>query len=161
VLEYHTVSLWLLCNVHFVQSTLKDPAYRQDHVTSLTLKTRIIAAVKNIDAPTLTRVCGKNLNIVSLVAQKKNFYSVPVAVNNSINPLNHELNPIWYLLALFGAHHFLHVSRIRIKSLTFRRLMSYIYMENPFLMFLDHTQRRSTVGRTPWTSDQLVAETST
>ena len=33
--------------------------------------------------------------------------------------------------------------------LTFRRLMSYIYMEHPFLMFLDHTQRRSTVGRTP------------
>ena len=27
--------------------------------------------------------------------------------------------------------------------------MSYIYMEHPFLMFLDHTQRGSTVGRTP------------
>ena len=25
----------------------------------------------------------------------------------------------------------------------------YIYMEHPFLMFLDHTRRRSTVGRTP------------
>ena len=36
-----------------------------------------------------------------------------------------------------------------IASLTLRRLMSYIYMEHPFLMFLDHTQRRSTVGRTP------------
>ena len=36
-------------------------------------------------------------------------------------------------------------------NLTLRRLMSYIYiyMEHPFLMFLDHTQRRSTVGRTP------------
>ena len=66
----------------------------------------------------------------------------------SINPLNPELNLI-YLLALLGAHHFLHVSRIRVKSLTFRLLMSYIYMEHPFLMFLDHTQRRSTVGRTP------------
>jgi len=33
--------------------------------------------------------------------------------------------------------------------LTLRRLMSYIYMKQPFLMFLDHTQRRSTVGRTP------------
>jgi len=66
-----------------------------------------------------------------------------------INPLNPELNPICYLLALLGAHHFLHVSRIRVKLLTFRLLMSYIYMEHPFLMFLDHTQRRSTVGRTP------------
>ena len=27
--------------------------------------------------------------------------------------------------------------------------MSYMYMEHPFLMFLDHTQRLSTVGRTP------------
>ena len=36
-------------------------------------------------------------------------------------------------------------------ALTLRRLMSYIYiyMEHLFLMFLDHTQRRSTVGRTP------------
>jgi len=44
----------------------------------------------------------------------------------SINPLNPELNPICCLLALL-AHHFLHVSRIRVKSLTFRQLMSYIY----------------------------------
>jgi len=34
-------------------------------------------------------------------------------------------------------------------TLTLRRLMSCIYMEHPFLMFLDHTQRRTTVGRTP------------
>ena len=33
-------------------------------------------------------------------------------------------------------------------NLTLRLLMSYIYMEHLFLMFLDHTQRRSTVGRT-------------
>ena len=44
-----------------------------------------------------------------------------------INPLNPELNPICYLLALL-AHHFLHVSRIRVNLLTFRRLMPYIYI---------------------------------
>ena len=43
------------------------------------------------------------------------------------NLLNPELNPICYLLALIGAPHFLHVSRIRVKLLTFRLLMSYIY----------------------------------
>jgi len=32
-----------------------------------------------------------------------------------INPLNAELNPICHLLALLGAHHILHVSRIRVK----------------------------------------------
>jgi len=50
------------------------------------------------------------------------------SLNFVLNPLNPELNPICYLLALLGAHHFLHVSRIRVKLLTFRRLMSYIYI---------------------------------
>ena len=45
-----------------------------------------------------------------------------------INPLNPELNPMCCFQALLGAHHFLHVSRIRVKSLTLRRLMSYIYI---------------------------------
>ena len=35
-----------------------------------------------------------------------------------VNHLNAELNPICYLLALLGAHHFLHVSRIRVKYKT-------------------------------------------
>ena len=48
-------------------------------------------------------------------------------VHNLFNPLNPELNPIFYLLALLGAHHFLHVSRIKVKLLTLRLLMSYIY----------------------------------
>ena len=46
---------------------------------------------------------------------------------HQIDPLNPELNPMCCLLALLRAHHLLHVSRIRIKSLTFRRLMSYIH----------------------------------
>ena len=45
----------------------------------------------------------------------------------ALNPLKPELNPICYLLALLGANHFLHVSRIRVKSLTLRLLMSYTY----------------------------------
>ena len=32
------------------------------------------------------------------------------------NPLNAELNPIWNLLALLGAHPILHVSRIRVDT---------------------------------------------
>ena len=79
-----------------------------------------------------------------------------LVIQFTINPLNAELNPICYLLALL-AHHFLHVSSVRVKTLTLRLLMSYIYIyiyiyiyvEHLFLIFLDHTQRRSTVGRTP------------
>jgi hypothetical protein len=41
------------------------------------------------------------------------------SVLDDINPLNAELNPICYLQALL-AHDFLHVSRIRVKSLTLR-----------------------------------------
>jgi len=43
-----------------------------------------------------------------------------VIIEWHFNPLNPELNPICYLLALLGAHHFLHVSRIRVKLLTLR-----------------------------------------
>ena len=62
---------------------------------------------------------------------RKISYSVPNPLSVGIgkhdrqfNPLKPELNPICYLLALLGAHHFLHVSRIRVKLLTFRLLMS-------------------------------------
>ena len=33
----------------------------------------------------------------------------------NLNPLNAELNPIRHLLALVGARHIAHVSRIRVK----------------------------------------------
>jgi hypothetical protein len=37
------------------------------------------------------------------------------ATEININPSNAELNPICHLLALLGAHHILHVSRVRVK----------------------------------------------
>jgi hypothetical protein len=33
----------------------------------------------------------------------------------AFNPLNSELNPIFHLLALLGAHPFLHISGLRVK----------------------------------------------
>ena len=41
--------------------------------------------------------------------------------------LNAELNPFCHLLTLLGVHHLLHVNRIRVKSLSLRLLMSYIW----------------------------------
>ena len=35
--------------------------------------------------------------------------------SDTLNPLNAELNPIRHLLALVGAHHILHVNRVRVK----------------------------------------------
>ena len=34
----------------------------------------------------------------------------------TVNPLNAELNPFCHLLTLLGAHHILHVSRIRVND---------------------------------------------
>ena len=53
------------------------------------------------------------------------YLEITVGAIIPVNPLNPELNPICYLLALL-AHHFLHVSKIMVKSLTLRLLMSYI-----------------------------------
>jgi len=54
-------------------------------------------------------------------------------VFNNFNPLNAELSPVCYLLELL-AHHFLHVSRIRVKSLTLRLLMSIYIHGAPILV---------------------------
>ena len=67
VLEYHTSK-----SVFTVQR-----AFRAKHAKVFApplprdladLKARIIAAVKNADAPMLTRVCGKSLKIISMCA---------------------------------------------------------------------------------------------
>jgi len=50
-----------------------------------------------------------------------------------INPLNAELNPICYLLTLLGAHHFLHVSRIRVKSGIFLHNLEVLYVSKIYV----------------------------
>jgi len=42
--------------------------------------------------------------------------SVLYIARTVLNPLNAALNPTCHLLALLGAHHILHVSRIRVKG---------------------------------------------
>ena len=78
-------------------------------------------------SPLLT---GREVVLVSYVQDNTKCIKNSVQQNAeflNVNLLNSELNPICYLLALLGAHHFLHVSRIKVKLLTFRLLMSYIY----------------------------------
>ena len=76
--------------------------------------------------------CGTSVwwrlpSVMKCRVTKRPFLNVNDLLWRRFNPLNPELNPICYLLALLGVHHFLHVSRIRVKILTFRQLMSYIY----------------------------------
>ena len=44
-------------------------------------------------------------------------YYCVISLTLNFNPLNAELNPICHLLALLGAHHILHVSRIRVNKI--------------------------------------------
>jgi hypothetical protein len=70
----------------------------------------------------LPALCASNVNnLCTLLVYAE-------AKNLLVNSLNAELNPICHLLALLGVHHFLHVTRVRVKSLTLRLLKSYIYI---------------------------------
>ena len=66
-------------------------------------------------------------SLCKMGAQNANGKTQKAEQDMTLNPLKPELNSICYLLALL-AHHFLHVCRIRVKSLNFRRLMSYTYI---------------------------------
>ena len=46
-------------------------------------------------------------------SSSRSSYFANALKNQSVNPLNAELNPICHFLALLGAHPILHVSRIR------------------------------------------------
>ena len=80
-------------------------------------------------------ICPKVFQVASSLGASQLFFFIEIRLYGRLkydcrllNPLNPELNPICYLLALLGAQHFLHVSRIGVKSLTLRLLMSYIYI---------------------------------
>ena len=78
--------------------------------------------------PETCRVTWQRINVYILLHRVGPLLTLNHDARNHVfNPLNPELNPICYLLALLGAHHFLHVSRIRVKLLTLRLLMSYMY----------------------------------
>jgi hypothetical protein len=57
------VMLWLLCNVHFVQSTQRTHLQTRPFVRGINNLMKM-----GTDAPMLTRMCGKNLNIVTMCA---------------------------------------------------------------------------------------------
>jgi len=52
---------------------------------------------------------------LSLSLSLKDLHLYLVFFLSKFNPLNAELNPICHLLALLGAHHIFHVSRIRVE----------------------------------------------
>jgi len=79
--------------------------------------TRLIVTFRNIaNAP---KKMSELARCVSLCLYFVPFVKTVILVHSNhtmltTNPLNAELNPICHLLALLGAHHTLHVSRIRV-----------------------------------------------
>ena len=57
----------------------------------------------------------------------------PTPSSAEVNPLNAELNPTCHLLALIGAHHIFHVSRIRVKERVGLYLYSFFVPMQPVL----------------------------
>ena len=94
-----------------------------------TLECHLLDASTKLRKATISFVMSVHLNENSSAPTGRIFITLDVSLfffskicqeNSSfINPLNAELNPICYLLALL-VHHFLHVSRLRVKSLTFK-----------------------------------------
>jgi len=70
----------------------------------------------------------------------------------SFNPLNAELNPICHLLAILGAHHILHVSRMRVKqhASKYRSSVAYILqlttISNTIAVVISMSNVRVTLG---------------
>ena len=57
---------------------------------------------------------------------------------NFINRLNAELNPICHLLALLGAHHILHVSRISVNLLKPKTYFMYHQLQHSEILCSAH-----------------------
>ena len=104
----HFVHLTWSCNAHI----WKKEQYNED-LMSITLI--ISNTYTKSDMYSCTLWHGRNINLTK---------SSGYVMHHQFNPLNAELNLICYLLALLGAHHFLHVNRRRVKLLTLRLLMS-------------------------------------
>ena len=91
------------------------------------MEVNVVVVCLKIDVTNNEKMYG--MNNKSSSAFRKFGLNIILSSNNSeiFSPLNAELNPPCYLLALL-AHYFLHVSRIRVTSLTLRLLMPYIYI---------------------------------
>ena len=94
----------------FLWSAMENSVYSKNPHTIDDFKMAITEYIRNVDRAILNTVFENTVRRVNKCLETG---------GGNFNPLKPELNPICYLLALL-AHHFLHVSRIRVKSLTLR-----------------------------------------
>ena len=97
----------------------------QMHIRPISPKTKIfqhpcIADLITFFLSGLDGKCGKPAGHGYIMHK----YFVTLNTHVDFNPLNAELNPIRHLLALVGARHIVHVSRIRVKTAHSNNLIS-------------------------------------
>ena len=118
ILYYKCIHVSKLITPNYHPTSKLGSAYTLYQISSADFQV-LIACINSFHA--------RNNKLVTAIPKPTDDPALKLCPRN-VNPLNAELNPICYLLALLGAHHFLHVSRIRVKTLTLRLLMSYIYI---------------------------------
>ena len=103
--------------VFFPAEPLKTNIYKYKF-NSIQKLSFLISSKYNTKYREKKKSCGNGKEFIIVTYLTLRSYGSLYLVNvYGFNPLNAELNPICYLMALL-AHHFLHVSRIRVKSLT-------------------------------------------
>jgi hypothetical protein len=89
---------------------------------------------RDLGAKLLRISLRRSMTIGMWQKRKKLICSAGHTVAQLVSPLNDEFNPICHLLALLGARHILHVSRIRVKALCYNpegRLFEIFHCFNP------------------------------
>ena len=155
--QYRYALIWCLSSLFFFFYKYTQLSFSRTYLFTgrvlihMSLATLISLSLTSPHLPSQQIITAVSINLfnpTSFKVQNSTFLPpciymlcVYLRTNRKMCPTQHSVVGSYYQNGVYCV--------VRTGSLTLRRLMSYIYMEHPFLMFLDHTQRRSTVGRTP------------
>ena len=120
VLIHKEISMWFISdyspNKEWYAGT--PSCYRQQFNVNNYTSSEHDNHIFNVQEVLKKQLTKSNCQYISFQIHCATNTNVTISLPNSpfiINPLNAKLNPIRHLLALVGAHHILHVSRIRLQ----------------------------------------------
>ena len=131
------------CSIHRL-IFLMEAQYVLCEVKNKQIQCRLIVVLEGISRYILNTLSyQRNTTRFPMDIQFSKYLTIATATTCSSTNLYHKtLHQLNLTLRLL-------MSYIYIYTYIYIYIYIYIYMEHLFLMFLDHTQRRSTVGRTP------------
>jgi hypothetical protein len=107
-LKVHGVNYVRQTEIHTAEPLVLEPSAFEVEIAIEKLKGHISPGIYQIPAE-LIKAGGRTIRS---------------EIHKLINPLNSELSPICHLLALLGAHHIFHVSRIRVNSIWNKKILA-------------------------------------